>query len=169
MEANKPMEGELIPSQVGRKPKFDKDAHCQMLLNIASEGKPLSSFLVYVGISKTTYYNWIEKHDSFKEAVDLAEEYRKAFYHEKLMQAAFSNLKCNPLLVSKLFDHYNTAPREFKEGKGPNIVVNIDNTGKQKELTAEQRQERLEELKQQWIEDKDDTRGNNPSNSRDTG
>lgn len=164
--AGQPLEGEIVTEETlrGRRPKFTSN-HCKMLIEMAAEGKTEAHFRAKVGIGKTCWYLWQKKHKDFKEAVEMADDARKSYIHDIFVQAAVKKFDCNPVLMAKLFDHHLGAPKSSSEHKGPTINVNIDNTGattaqnKIANLTPEERQEKLEELKgklkQNLIEEKD--------------
>ncbi len=160
----RPIEGEIVEENVrGRKPKFNND-YCLQIVEMAAQGKSESHFRAKAGICRTTFYKWQKKHEDFKEAVDMAEDARKAFFHDLLLKGALKAIDVQPVLMAKLFDHHFGAPKSVSESKGPTINVNIDNTGitsaqnKIANLTPEERQEKIEDLqnkiKQQLIEEK---------------
>jgi len=50
-----------------------QDKYCQMLVNHRNEGKSLASFGKVIGISWLTIRKWIEAHEDFREASEIAD------------------------------------------------------------------------------------------------
>ncbi len=51
------------------KSKFNEKKHCAMIIDVMSDGDKgtVASFCVEAGISDTTFFRWISKHDIFRE------------------------------------------------------------------------------------------------------
>lgn len=147
------LNGEVIEAaQVGRPPKYNK-SYCQLVINLAKEGKSISHFLVKSGICKTAYYKWLKSHEDFKDSVDLAEEARKDFWEEKMRKIACGEKEETEArlyfpALDKMFSHYNSQPKT--ESKGLIINNNIINSDQKsiEELSPEERQKKLEILYQ---------------------
>lgn len=162
----KPLEGEVLDADPlrGRRPKFNS-TYCTEIITMGAQGKTEAHFRAKSGIGRTTFYKWQKKHEDFKEAVEMAEDARRAFYHQMLLDGALKTIDVQPILMSKLFDHHFGVPKSSGSNhKGPTINVNIDNTGataaqnKLANLTPEERQEKLkdleEKMKQKLLEEK---------------
>lgn len=145
-----PLEGEVIKGRAGRKTKFSS-ALCEDLIEMASRGKTISHFCVIHSISKPTYHNWKKKYKEFAEAIDIAEEAYKSFIHDLTLKGALCEIDCNHTLLGKMFD------RAWSEGTVPKNGMNIhvnnyikgSETENLKELTAEERRQKLIEYQKQ--------------------
>ena len=57
-----------------------KKEHDQLLLNILSQGKTIVSFCAEVMISKQSFYDWTEKHETFKSAYEIGMMKAEAYW-----------------------------------------------------------------------------------------
>lgn len=57
-----------------------KPEHDQLLLDILSEGKTIVSFCAEVMVSKQTFYDWTEKHPTFKVAHEIGMMKAEAYW-----------------------------------------------------------------------------------------
>lgn len=60
------------------KPEF-----CQILIEHMTQGADFRSFAGYIGVSRSTLYNWVEKHPAFAEAKELAWEKSYSWWEER--------------------------------------------------------------------------------------
>lgn len=56
---------------IGKPSQYDPK-YCDQLIEFMSQGFPLNAFPGEIGVSRSTIYNWINKHDDFREAMELA-------------------------------------------------------------------------------------------------
>ena len=54
---------------------YDADKHCQQVIDILKEGDPVAAFCAANNISRVTFYTWINVHEEFKEAYNIAVEH----------------------------------------------------------------------------------------------
>ena len=53
------------------KSKYDPD-YCQQLIDHMSEGLSFKSFAGKIGVNRSTLYDWVNQHDEFSNAKDIA-------------------------------------------------------------------------------------------------
>lgn len=152
------LEGELLPA-MGRKPKYHKNM-CKQVVKLAGEGKTISAFCVYQNISRPTFYTWAKKYPDFANAILIAKEAYKLFWQSRIMEYAFmAPGACNTPLLGRMFDTAFEAGSDEKvvaDGKGSSTPININLTldgMKATHVDAEERRQRIEELKQGLIGD----------------
>lgn len=58
---------------MGRITKYDPE-YCEQLIEHMSKGLSFEAFAGHVGVSKQTIYDWVDRHEEFKEAKDIATE-----------------------------------------------------------------------------------------------
>lgn len=152
------LEGELLP-RVGRKPKYNKK-YCEDVIDFASNGKTVSSFCVRYRISRKTYYEWQKKHPEFAESCGIAKEAYKEFWKDRAQSVAINDLgyQGNYKVLMRIAETAFDDSAEAKEALDPrspiNINLNLEGLNQKKELTPEERQAKLDELKQKMLEDK---------------
>lgn len=76
------------------KPDFDQKA----VKFIGEQGKSVVQFAKHMGVSRATIYNWMEAHTSFKEAMEMAQEWSQATWEDKLEEMMFSKEVNAPLV-----------------------------------------------------------------------
>ena len=70
---------ELYKEIIGRPTKYDKEIHCQMILQVMSDsekGTP-SAFCVETKISERSFYKWLHTHELFEECYSLGKMYAR--------------------------------------------------------------------------------------------
>lgn len=155
---NKPLEGEVLESnRPGRKPKYCRE-YCNMLVDLARHGLGISHFCVKNNLSLRTIQRWRKEHPEFADAEDQSQAVLDAYgkdFLEKAIRKEIVNSNGEPVsdidarLVLKMYDRYSFPEhRTTKPSTTPNILVNVNNAPVKdvKELTTEERQEKMKEL-----------------------
>lgn len=68
----------IYPDQI-----YDAEKHCKLVIDLFSEGKGQAAFCSEVGITRTTFNDWQDKHAEFARAVSLAEAKSLAWWEEQ--------------------------------------------------------------------------------------
>jgi len=77
-----------------------------------------------VDISRQTFYRWVKESDSFKEAVETAEEGLKDRWEEEIQRHVFEDR--NPMVLNK-FGPMVLKDRGYGEAKDLNVLSNNTN------------------------------------------
>lgn len=80
------------------KPEF-----CDEVLQfIGDGGKSVVQFAKHMGVCRATVYNWMEAHEDFKSAMEMAQDWSQAVWEDKLEQMMYSK-EVNSQLVKLYF------------------------------------------------------------------
>lgn len=72
----------------GRPSEFDPK-FCQQVIDLGEEGCSLTEMAVAIGVSRETFHNWREAHESFGKAVKMALENSQAWWESESRKATF--------------------------------------------------------------------------------
>ena len=61
-----------------------KESYCDELVALRSAGWTITECSAKWGVSRETYYNWLERYEAFKEAHLLAQEKYKAWFYQTM-------------------------------------------------------------------------------------
>lgn len=82
-----------IKLKTGPKPKYDKELHTQGIVEYGIRGKTIAQFCRDAGIAPSTYYNWKQNYDEFREAAEMYENNKEAYYDDFFQNISVSNEK----------------------------------------------------------------------------
>jgi hypothetical protein len=102
----------------GRKPKYDKNKHPAQLVECFCYGNDVEAFLIKNLIGRTTFYNWVNEHEEFKEAYKFARNCAKEWYMEQArlgMQDKDFNFKAWSSLMANRFRHTDERKVRIKD------------------------------------------------------
>ena len=108
------MTDQTNPSKIGRPSEY-QDKYPALIRLYRSNGYEVSAFCSEVGISRDSYYRWVEKYPDFGEAHRIGKEDYKAFYlneglkgmkvvrngAEELNEKIWKELKNNPSSIEQ--------------------------------------------------------------------
>jgi len=119
----------LNPKNAGRKPVKYRPEFCELLVEMASEGKSEAEFAAAVGISQPLITHWTETRPRFKQAREIAGEVYRAWLENFYRNAMTNNVPCQPSLLLRLTKvKLGWTDRDEGAGKGPSgeipVVVN---------------------------------------------
>jgi len=93
---------QLNPKNAGRKTVKYQPGYCELLVEMASEGKSESEFAAAVGIAQSTITYWTEHHDRFKQAREVASENYSAWLQNFYRLAMAKKVDCQPGLLLRM-------------------------------------------------------------------
>jgi len=108
----------VIPSTPAKKPgrrtKYDP-AMCETVIELGKRGRSKTQSASHLGIARSTFENWLETHEEFREAWELADTHSQAFW-ENIGMAGLGkghvfNDRCWSLQMR------NRWPRDYKESR----------------------------------------------------
>lgn len=88
-------------AKVGR-PTDYRDEYPMKLFMAMTEGKSVTRFCSEVNVARKTFYEWVEKHEEFRNAFDAGREKCEAHWEEWLINN-LSNKEVNSPLVKLFF------------------------------------------------------------------
>ena len=91
----------LNPKNAGRKAVKYRPEFCEMLVAAAAEGKTEVEFAVQIGISQSLISHWTETHPRFKQAREIANDYRQARFEKEYRDAMLCRIDCVPTLMAR--------------------------------------------------------------------
>jgi len=120
----------LNPKNAGRKTVKYRPELCELLVEMAQEGKSETEFAAAVGIAQSTITNWTENHPRFKAAREIAAENYRAWLENFYRLAMTNKAPCQPgLLLRMVKVKLGWSDRAEDAGKGPSgeipVVVNV--------------------------------------------
>lgn len=133
----------------GRKTKYTKDV-CEKIIEAAGQGAHIPGMMVAAGIaSKETWYNWIERHPEFKEAVERAKVISQAVYEQIGFKGTTGQIKgfnatsWAMIMNNKFGDEY----KRNDTGGHTEVTINqLNLSPDQVEQKIQQKMERLKSL-----------------------
>lgn len=84
----KHIQKEVIAVPMGRPTKYDPGYHPMEAVNLMAEGKHLASVAAHFNISKSTLFEWIERHPDFSDSIKRGKMKLEAFIYEKFLNMA---------------------------------------------------------------------------------
>jgi hypothetical protein len=87
---------ELNPRNAGRKAVKWDSAYCALLIERAEEGKTETEFAAELRVSQGLITHWTEVHPNFKQAREVANEQRKAWFMRTYRDAMLLKIGCQP-------------------------------------------------------------------------
>lgn len=79
---------------------YDEEYHCPRLIQIFAQGHSIAKFCSEAGISHRTFNRWVDRHDNFFEAYELAKQFQATYYHERLLDAMDSKEANLPAILA---------------------------------------------------------------------
>jgi len=92
----------LNPKNAGRKEVKYRPEYCELLIDMASEGKSESEFAAAVGISQSLISYWTENNPRFKQAREIAAEQYSAWLQNFYRNAMTNNVPCQSSLLLRM-------------------------------------------------------------------
>ena len=116
--------------KVGRPTRYDPKFG-EQIVTIMGQGFSLVAAAAYIGVGRTTIYEWRDKHPEFRKLLELGAAKRQYILEESLLSA-----KEGPVVTSRIFALKNASPdwREKKEVEHSGSIGTMDLT----KLTDEQ-------------------------------
>lgn len=71
--------------------KYNPKVHPALVKKLFAEGKDIAAFCAKVGVSRDTWYTWINVHPEFKEAVEIARELARDWWETAGQEALFNS------------------------------------------------------------------------------
>lgn len=145
MTDNKQVEGEVLPKL--RRTKYYPDM-CDTILDIAQEGGHVSQMCVKLGISKDTFYRWLDRYDEFSEAYAQSKLISQAVHEEMLLAGAMGRIKnFNFNAMAMLMN--NKFPQDYKRSAtGSNTEINIGSINSIEKMDAKDLDAKIEQLQE---------------------
>lgn len=91
--------------------KFDLK-FCEELVEHCRQGYTIEQFAAEKGCSRTTIYNWVEKHEEFKEAHEMGKELLKKRVIKRLHDFADGNMPRTANVIAAIFLAKNLGIRD---------------------------------------------------------
>jgi hypothetical protein len=96
-----------------------KETYPKLLIEHLKEGYTFGSFAAVVGCNPKTLWDWVQKHEAFKDAKEQGLQYRSMYWQEKLKDRA------NTSTSAVLAGLRSADPENFKEKKEINHNNNV--------------------------------------------
>jgi hypothetical protein len=98
----------------GRRTKYDPSM-CETIIELGKRGRSKTQMAAHLNIARSTFENWLEAHDEFREAWELADTHSQALW-ESIGMAGLGkghvfNDRCWSLQMR------NRWPRDYKESR----------------------------------------------------
>lgn len=101
------------PGEKGRRTVYDPDVHCQMVRDLAQEGKFPEAWAATIGVTLNTLRVWVNTHEEFAEAMIIARHLLQSYWSNELALAR-DNPNAKPgiysLIVRRLPELYGRNP-----------------------------------------------------------
>lgn len=122
---------------VGR-PTDYREKYCKMLIDHMAQGLSFETFGATIDKATSTTYEWVEKHDSFKEAKKKAEAKCRVFWESMGTKLASGNLKDGNSAVW-IYNMKCRFPKQWRPKKELDISARYENDLRQLEnMSTEQ-------------------------------
>lgn len=144
----KPLSGELIQKNKVGAPNLYKSEYCDLLIKLAKDGDSRAAFCMSVGITYTTFHNWVNKYPEFAHAYELSLPCKQAFYEKTMKQAATGKLpNCNATALMGIMN--NWFRNEYTRVPGQvNIEQNFLSGDSNENLSLDEKKNKLKHLLQ---------------------
>jgi len=70
------------------RPHAYHDSYCQLILDLAREGKGVAHWASAIGVCRDSLYEWAEKHKDFSDALKIAAEIRETWWVDQAARQA---------------------------------------------------------------------------------
>ena len=99
----------------GRPTSYDPMCHDDVL-EWAAEGMSKTEIAVKLGVARSTMYEWMEKHEEFRDIIKRAEQIAEAWYVRTFREMSMGKIKgAQP--VALIFNAKNQLPDVFRDRK----------------------------------------------------
>lgn len=105
-----------------------KEEYCEKIIDYMATGKSKEAFCGEIGIHRDTLYEWIKKHEDFKEACKYAEAKCQNFWEELGVQMAIhgqGNATAWIFNMKNRFGWRDKTETEISTGAATNIRLDI--------------------------------------------
>jgi hypothetical protein len=92
---------ELNPKNAGRKSVKYQSEYCELLIEMADEGKTEVEFAASINISQSLIKHWTVTRPKFKQAREIANDRRQAHFENHYRKAMYAKIPCNPSLLNR--------------------------------------------------------------------
>jgi hypothetical protein len=101
--------------KLGRPTKY-KPEYDQMLIDHMAKGYSFESFAGRIKVAGSTIYEWVEKHDAFREAKKKAFEENRFFWEGAGLEGLYMGGKDNPFNSTIwIFNMKNRFPKQWRD------------------------------------------------------
>lgn len=143
-------QAEQVPAVVR---KYTPDVPAKILDTLVGS-KTIAHVCVELGISKTTYYEWIKIYPEMKDAHDRARAAQEAFYVDTGVAGMFGHIQVNPKLYDILTK--NVIGWSKNDMSIPSQQINVQNMQINQMPTSELESKIVEQLKRTGMLPQDD-------------
>lgn len=118
-----PIEGGVIRR---RKSKYEPWM-CEVIVQLGAAGKDVEHMCIAIGLkSRSTFYEWLDRYEDFKEAYEEAKLMGLAKFKDTLDEGMVGNLKGFNIKAAEM-RAYNKFPDDFKRpNSGNHTEINVD-------------------------------------------
>ena len=110
----------LNPRNAGRKPSKFQAEYCELLVEMAAEGKAESEFAAHIQVSQSLLAEWTGKHPRFKVAREVANEIREAWFEKNYRLGMLGKIPVNAsMMIRYAAAKHGWKERSENEAKGP--------------------------------------------------
>jgi len=92
---------ELNPKKSGRKTYKYEPEYCELLVEMANEGKTESEFAARINVTPRMVKQWADRYPKFSFARELADTYRQAWFEQHYRLGMFNKIDCNPYMFMR--------------------------------------------------------------------
>lgn len=109
----------------GPKTGYDRDIHPDLIIKYGEKGKTLAQFCRDMKICPSTFYNWKSLHEEFKNACELYDNNKEAYYDDIFQSTGESSVKvANPRSLEIASKKACPAYRDLEK---PDAITKIEN------------------------------------------
>lgn len=130
-----------VKAKIGRPTKYDPSTMLQEVIEVGRHGGTHTQMAHKLGVTRETFYNWLELHKEFFDAVKIADAAAQTWWEDKGQKGAMGLIpNWNPTtyifnMKNRFRDSYSDKPQEQNDGQVQVMSVTIDS----RLLDAEQR------------------------------
>jgi DNA-directed RNA polymerase subunit RPC12/RpoP len=95
----------LNPRNAGRKARKFQAEYCELLVEMAGEGKQEVEFAARIKVSQSLLTEWTERHPRFKIAREVANEVRAAWLHKYYRLGMLGKIDVNASMMIRMAAH----------------------------------------------------------------
>lgn len=112
---------------------------CEKILQIGEQGGNFAEMLKSLEVkTKATFFRWLDEHEEFRDAYELAQVYCQAYWEEKLRQGALGEIDGFNAAAFKTY--MSSKFPEYKQEAKTEININSNNTlGKMDDALIDER------------------------------